>query len=152
MRTGNSTSCGCNHTPNLVGKKFGKLKVLSLASTDDKSRRYWNCECICGGTVVATTYQLREKIVKSCRECIFIYVNNTISVGEKFGEALVNAMDEFYASSNLITASADRSANVRATMLKMGANRIEVQLQKIIDLNKEFQQNILMLQGIDGYV
>jgi hypothetical protein len=66
LRTGNSTSCGCNHTPNLISQKFGKLKVLSLFSSEDKNRRYWSCQCKCGNIIIVSTYKLREKLVKSC--------------------------------------------------------------------------------------
>lgn len=66
LRTGNSTSCGCNKTPNLVGQVFGKLTVISLNKTVGKTRRYWNCKCICGKTIVVCTYKLRSGAIKSC--------------------------------------------------------------------------------------
>jgi hypothetical protein len=64
--TGNSTSCGCNHTPNLVGKKFGNLKVISLDTDKNDGRRYWLCKCKCGNTITTSTYKLREKRITSC--------------------------------------------------------------------------------------
>jgi hypothetical protein len=66
LRSGNSTSCGCNHTPDLVGQKFGKLKVIQLEVSEDKTRRYWLCQCKCGNTITVSTYKLREKYTTSC--------------------------------------------------------------------------------------
>jgi hypothetical protein len=65
LTTGNSTSCGCNHNPDLIGKKFGKLVVIDL-SDKNRSRKYWVCQCKCGETITASTYQLREKHITSC--------------------------------------------------------------------------------------
>lgn len=65
LRTGNSTSCGCNHTPNLVNEKFDQLKVLAL-SNKSKTRRHWLCQCDCGVTIVVNTNQLRAKTITSC--------------------------------------------------------------------------------------
>ena len=66
LRTGNSTSCGCNHKPDLINKSFGRLKVLGITARNDKSRRYWICRCKCGNTLVVSTYKLRQKITTSC--------------------------------------------------------------------------------------
>lgn len=66
LRTGNSTSCGCNHKPDLTGQKFGKLTVIGLETNKSKGRRFWICKCDCGTQIVASTYQLREKVVISC--------------------------------------------------------------------------------------
>lgn len=67
LRTGNSTSCGCNHSPNLVSEKFGSLLVLSENKTYlTRGRRYWNCQCDCGKILMASTYKLRNNIQNSC--------------------------------------------------------------------------------------
>ena len=66
LRTGNSTSCGCNKVPDLIGHTFGKITVSSLAIHEDKSRRYWNCQCVCGKSIVVNTYKLRQNIITSC--------------------------------------------------------------------------------------
>ena len=78
LRTGNSTSCGCNHTPNLIGNVFGKLTVIDQDTTSklDKSRRYWHCQCHCGNLVTHSTYELRNLNILTCKECAkrqFIY-------------------------------------------------------------------------------
>jgi hypothetical protein len=69
LRTGNSTSCGCNHKPNLVGQKFEKLTVVSLDEVKGKGRRYWICGCECGNSTIASTNQLRNAIKVSCGLC-----------------------------------------------------------------------------------
>lgn len=69
LRTGNSTSCGCNHAPDLRDKKFGKLLVVRVDATKNNGRRYWECRCCCGNLITATTYQLRNKIVTCCNKC-----------------------------------------------------------------------------------
>jgi len=68
LRTGNSTSCGCNHVPNLVNEKFGKLTVLNLdTSKKSKGRRYWVVKCVCGKQMSITTNQLKNS--SSCDVC-----------------------------------------------------------------------------------
>jgi len=69
LRTGNSTSCGCNHTPNLEKEKFGKLTVLALDNIKCDGRRRWVCQCECDRIITATTYQLRNHKITSCDSC-----------------------------------------------------------------------------------
>jgi len=65
LRTGNSTSCGCNKAPNLVNERFGKLLVIKLCH-HGKNRRHWACQCNCGNLICLSTYQLREQKIFSC--------------------------------------------------------------------------------------
>lgn len=48
----------------MVGKKIGKLLVVSRAPNDKKNAR-WNCACDCGNTVVVSTGNL-GKTTNSC--------------------------------------------------------------------------------------
>jgi len=64
LRTGNSTSCGCNHSPNLIGKRFGNLFVIGPDYS--KGRKYWMCQCDCGKNIITATYKLRDNLVTSC--------------------------------------------------------------------------------------
>lgn len=52
----------------LVGKKFGKLKVLSFHSNDEKRKcSRWLCECTCGNKKVIRGSSLTYKIgTRSC--------------------------------------------------------------------------------------
>ena len=55
---------------NLIDKKFGKLKVVSLneEQTDKHNRMaaYWNCLCDCGNTCIVRSSCLRTGNSKSC--------------------------------------------------------------------------------------
>jgi hypothetical protein len=51
--------------PTLVGRKFGKLTVLSFSHTE-KQKRFWNCECKCGNVVQKYTNTLTNGRTKSC--------------------------------------------------------------------------------------
>lgn len=67
LRSGNSTSCGCNHTPDLSGLVFGDLTVLKIDdSKKTNSHRYWLCSCKCSNIATFSTYQLRVKNASSC--------------------------------------------------------------------------------------
>lgn len=54
---------------NLVGKRFDKLKVVSLKEVVPKIGALWNCLCDCGHSHVASTTNLRRKKSQHCREC-----------------------------------------------------------------------------------
>lgn len=69
---------------NLVGKKFYRLTVLSLAEKDNCGRERWNCLCDCGLTRLVTTYNLIKGFSKSCG-CIC----RENLIGKKFGRLIV---------------------------------------------------------------
>ena len=48
----------------LVGKKFGKLLVVSKSDKTDRRGRYWNVICDCGTKKVLYTSNLKKR--KSC--------------------------------------------------------------------------------------
>ena len=74
-------SCGClreeflqfNKTfINLIGKRFGKLKVVGLNRVVDYvgTRQYfWNCLCKCGAEHVVAGSNLKAKLIKHCPAC-----------------------------------------------------------------------------------
>lgn len=64
LRTGNSTSCGCNHAPDLINQKFDNFIIIDKKSSN--GRRYWICECKCGKIFTETTNKIRNSIVTSC--------------------------------------------------------------------------------------
>ena len=98
-------SCGClnkeiqHHkidTTSQVGKKYGKLTVLSRdlsKPTGHKQQSFWICQCECGNTVSVGLSQLTSGKTKSCG-CIrknLLRKFNTIDIkGQKFG--LLTAM------------------------------------------------------------
>lgn len=50
----------------LVGKRFGKLLVLSLAPKTKNRSTVWLCKCDCGKQIVARNKNLLEKIITDC--------------------------------------------------------------------------------------
>jgi hypothetical protein len=50
---------------NLVGKRFGRLLVISPAESRN-GLVCWNCQCDCGKSTVAIANSLREESTKSC--------------------------------------------------------------------------------------
>ena len=63
-------SCGCLHAEicskqgeDLIGQKFGKLKVLSLVSI---APRKYLCECECGGQTIVEPGNLKDGHTQSC--------------------------------------------------------------------------------------
>jgi hypothetical protein len=71
----------------LTGKRFGRLKVLSLTDrwTPKKHQRYWLCQCECGNEKQVTTQQLVNKGTQSCG-CLTLEVNSKRSIGNEFGK------------------------------------------------------------------
>lgn len=51
---------------NLVGKRFGKLVVLSQIEKDKFKKIRWSCVCDCGNTHIASTDILCRGATKSC--------------------------------------------------------------------------------------
>ncbi len=52
----------------LIGKKFGRLLVISLNEemTKAKSKTFWNCKCECGNTKTISGHELMSGKIKSC--------------------------------------------------------------------------------------
>ena len=60
----------------LIGRKFGKLTVISRAENTSSGKAKWICICDCGGEKKksVTTYDLRSGRVKSCG-CLYFESN-----------------------------------------------------------------------------
>ena len=72
LTKGISKSCGClykdmmkDRTLDLVGKRFGRLVVLSQAGRDKNGRMLWLCQCDCGNKVKVSGGALK-RTTKSC--------------------------------------------------------------------------------------
>ena len=63
--TGNTSSCGCIHSPNLIGQKFGRLTVIKELESNT-SQRLWLCKCDCGNEVKVHSYTLTSGHTQSC--------------------------------------------------------------------------------------
>lgn len=53
------------HT-NLLGKEFGRLRVLSRATNTKQGKARWLCECSCGRQVTICGEHLRRALTRSC--------------------------------------------------------------------------------------
>lgn len=63
--SGNTTSCGCMHSPNLLNQKFGRLTVVKEIESCN-SQRKWLCRCDCGNIIQVNSYVLTSEHTKSC--------------------------------------------------------------------------------------
>lgn len=62
----NTHSCGCKQKESIVGRTFGFLKVLSLATEADRFKYGVICECACGNTVCYRQGSVSTGNKKSC--------------------------------------------------------------------------------------
>lgn len=88
---GNTTSCGCIHSPNLIGKRFGRLTVIKELESYTSQRR-WLCECECGGTAEVNSYTLTSGHTQSCG-CLR---SESVSKFEVFISNILNDNNVYY--------------------------------------------------------
>lgn len=55
---------------NLVGQRFGKLVVVERLPTNRHGEIEWLCQCDCGNTHKATSYNLTQGRTTQCRQCM----------------------------------------------------------------------------------
>lgn len=65
LHTGNTTSCGCKHSPSLIGNRYGKLTVIEEIK-NDSPQRLWKCQCDCGNITYVKSYTLTSGHTTSC--------------------------------------------------------------------------------------
>ena len=97
VRTGNTRSCGCQHTlqrekmgksnlKDLTGEKFGKLTVIKDSKKRDKNNHVlWLCQCSCKDKnfTLVTTSNLKDGNVQSCGCTYSIGENKIKNILEK---------------------------------------------------------------------
>jgi hypothetical protein len=67
LRRGDSKSCGCvKHTPEMTGKRFGKLTVIRRLPNDKYKNAVWECQCDCGEIRRIRAGGLRNSKTQSC--------------------------------------------------------------------------------------
>lgn len=85
LKSGNSRSCGCKknelvrksgYTPHVtktvedkIGKRYGKLTVVSRLSHKPGKPVYWKCKCDCGNERIVDSYALNCGKAIQCKEC-----------------------------------------------------------------------------------
>ena len=79
LHIGNTQSCGCIHSPNLIGEKFGRLTVIDT-TVNDQGQKVWKCKCDCGNlsSIYVKSYQLTSGHTQSCG-CLR---SKNVSIGE----------------------------------------------------------------------
>ena len=67
LRSGQTKSCGCLTSENLVGMKFGRLTVMDRESPKSKKTKgLWVCKCECGNVIKVNTSDLKSGNTTSC--------------------------------------------------------------------------------------
>lgn len=69
LTSGNTRSCGCMRTKDLVGKRFGKLVVLEKTNRKKYKRFLWKCKCDCGNIFYLNTTELTYTHLDRCSDC-----------------------------------------------------------------------------------
>ena len=96
LKRGLVTSCGCEQKKmrceDLTGKRFGRLRVVSIAGErNEYNRVMWNCVCDCGNTVTVPSGQLKYGYRRSCGCLRRPPLKDWI--GKQFGELTVISYD-----------------------------------------------------------
>lgn len=102
LRNGREPSCGCSakdfqrEKHSLIGKKFGRLTVLSHTGESNASRNIvWKCLCDCGNESLVSSQNLNSGSTKSCG-CLHIDV--LLETHTKHGHARAQKMSPTYVS------------------------------------------------------
>lgn len=67
LASGHAKSCGCLHSPNLIGDRYGRLTVLDRDGIHLTTKRVqWLCLCDCGLCYTTGTSQLLSGRTQSC--------------------------------------------------------------------------------------
>lgn len=83
-------SCGCEKS--LIGKIFGKLKVIEQAENSSQNEKQWLCNCECGKQVIVSSSNLKNQKIKSCGCSRYQFVSEKNSknlINQKFGKLTV---------------------------------------------------------------
>lgn len=65
---GITTSCGCGHRNNLIGRRFGHLVVVDY-SLSKNGKTFWKCKCDCGTTKDVGADGLVKGAIQTCGCC-----------------------------------------------------------------------------------
>lgn len=73
---------------NEIGKKYGKLTVVSKAPKSPRQIVFWNCLCDCGNKTITSGVDLRKGESKSCGKCNRNY-QKVPMIGKRFAKLIV---------------------------------------------------------------
>ena len=77
LKSGRTTSCGCNKSPDLSGQVFGRLTVIGRSdqrnSRGTRTTPMWECRCECGAITYKATDTLTNPEESMCKSCQGLY-------------------------------------------------------------------------------
>ena len=66
LKSGNTKSCGCLYSKNLVGKRYCRLLVLASTEMRKHGSMVWKCQCDCGNICYVISTFLTQGRTQSC--------------------------------------------------------------------------------------
>ena len=88
LKSGHTSSCGCNKSPDLTGQVFGKLTVIGRSdkrnSRGARTTPMWECRCECGNITYKATDTLTNLDLSMCSECAEKYAAEKARAGAGF--------------------------------------------------------------------
>ena len=66
LRNGDTTTCGCSRSENIVGNRYGNLTVMRKTEKRINKTVVWECQCDCGNICEVSTRPLKSGNRKSC--------------------------------------------------------------------------------------
>ncbi len=105
LKKGRVKSCGCyqkesgkmngeKHKLDLIGRRYGKLTVLSCTGEKQGSNYLWECRCDCGNITVVPTSSLTKGRTQSCgcqaKETAFNNIHEQLGLIEGTNVSLIS--------------------------------------------------------------
>ena len=88
LKSGHTTSCGCNKSPDLSGQVFGRLTVIGRSdkrnSRGTRTTPMWECRCECGNITYKAKDTLTNLDLSMCSECAEKYAAEKARAGAGF--------------------------------------------------------------------
>jgi hypothetical protein len=99
----------------LVGKRFGRIEVISFARVNQHGATCWLCRCDCGNETITTGFHLTSRHTRSCG-CIQLETPNSVKHGHTRGG---NPSPEYLSWCNMIA----RCTNPKASGFALWGGR-----------------------------
>jgi len=103
LRNSGTKSCGCIHSPDLVGRRYGRLLVIKKVEKPENLKRsgtYWLCRCDCGKEKIIMAANLKDPNSKPHTRSCGCYKREKGRgtaenlIGKRFGRLIVLERDE----------------------------------------------------------